>query len=483
MICRKRFTRSDLLNRHRRIHGVQAESTKSQASKSEFPVSPSVSDTQDQSSASHDGSSNYSNESPRSSTYQTHVQQPVYQTLPKPESMLQNSIPHAQGLTSLMEAALAPEMYIFPPVENINPSPWDGFMRFGDTPTSYMGVYDADMSWTLDYLPPDSSDYLLDHDMINSWEQFNDYSYQPVNYEEPPPPQQDIEDAEGEDEDTSDWPDKVERPHTARRIHERIVPVRAPTSWQAVIVEARLSGLSPSSIRPVERFSDPLRNTLLMTLNGANFRNQVSRPEISEYMFPPSEALDFFLRLYIRYIHPRFPVLHLPNFDIYNCSPLLLVVMMSLGSSHANSDRGRFSRMFHEHLRLAILRIQEVDKNYVSNHIILSVAIILMMTSCEMLTTSSHTFSFAWPAPGVAVRLPTSLPKVLVVFSSQPVGVLDFSIAEQPLRSSPKCFKKKATVCKKLSGLLGLRPRNANDSAFQSTCVTILFELSCLLSR
>lgn len=336
-----------------------------------------MSDTQERSSVSHDGSSNYSNDSPRSSGYQVHTQQPAYPILPKPGSMMQHPIPHTHGLTSLMEAALAPEMYIFPPVENINPSPWDGFMRFGDTPTSYMGTYDADMSWTLDYLPHEqSSDYLLDHDMISSWEQFNDYSCHPVKYEDAAPPQQETADADGEDEDTSDWPDKVERPASSRRIQDRIVPkLGAPISWQAVIEEARSSGLSPSSIRPVERFSDPLRDSLLVTLNGASFRNEISRPEISNDIFPPSEALDFFLRLYIRYIHPRFPVLHLPTFDIYNTSPLLLVVMMFLGSSHANTDRGRFSRMFHEHLRIALIRIQEVDKNYVSSFIFSSAII------------------------------------------------------------------------------------------------------------
>jgi hypothetical protein len=272
-----------------------------------------------------------------------------------------------------MEAGLPPANYAFPPLENANPSLWDGFMTFGDTPTTYMGTYDADMSWALDYLPSENSpNYLLDHDMLNSFEDFEDYPYQEPKYEQAPPPplplppSQDTEDADGEDDDATDWPDKLERPDIPERMPNRIVPVRVHTiSWQSVVHEARSSGLSPATIRPMETFSEPLRDTLLATLNGSNFRNEISRPEISEAMFPPSEVLDFFLRLYIRYIHPRFPVLHLPTFDIYNSSPLLLVSMMFLGSSHSNFDRGRFSRLFHEHLRIAIMRIQEVDKKYV----------------------------------------------------------------------------------------------------------------------
>jgi hypothetical protein len=50
-----------------------------------------------------------------------------------------------------MEAALAPQVAAsFIPGENINPLLWDGFMRFGENNSSYMGTYDADMSWTLE---------------------------------------------------------------------------------------------------------------------------------------------------------------------------------------------------------------------------------------------------------------------------------------------------------------------------------------------
>jgi hypothetical protein len=265
-----------------------------------------------------------------------------------------------------MEAALAPqETLAFTPVESVNPSLWDGFMRMGDTTSSYMGTYDADMSWTLDYLPSDGSpNYPLDQDMVG-FDDFGDnpYQYQALQYNTQIP--NDVEDAEGEEDDIGDWPDKISRPTTPERHVSRVVPRLQPISWQLVQDEARSSGFSITTIRPPQGVSHALRELLLTSLNGSVFRNDMSRPDISDALFPPPEVLDFFLRLYVRYIQPRFPVLHLPTFDIYTCSPLLLVAMMFLGSSHSRIDRGRFSRLFHDHLRIAIIRIQEVDKKYV----------------------------------------------------------------------------------------------------------------------
>jgi hypothetical protein len=302
-------------------------------------------DLDDRRSTSQDGSSNLSTLSPNN-VYQTQVPQGLYASqdmyqnpfqqnqVPGHHSPMLNTAPQAQGLTSLMEAALAPqEAVAFTPGENINPLLWDGFMRFGENTSTYMGSYDADMSWTLDYLPPDESpNYLLDNELLNTF---------------------------------------VPRPELTHRRVPRVIPVELqPISWQSVLDEARASGLSPSTIRPLHSVNDGLREVILSSLNGPNFRNEISRPEISDAMFPPAEVLDFFVRLYVRYVQPRFPVLHLPTFDMYSTSPLLLITMMFLGSSHSTTDRGRFSRFFHEHLRLAVIRIQEIDKIYVCTRVL-----------------------------------------------------------------------------------------------------------------
>lgn len=306
--------------------------------------------------------------------YQQPVQ-PVYQhpLPPRSDSNILHPQATTQGLTSLMEAALAPQdNFAFTPVENINPSLWDGFMRFGENANMYMGSYDADMSWTLDYLPSEHSpNYLLDQDMLNAFDDFGDnpYQYQSMQYEQPPPVN-DTEDAEGEDEDTTDWPDKIEKPAAPARYAPRVIPIQLrQISWQSVVDEARGSGLSVVTIRPMHSITHQLRDLLLNTLNGDNIRNEFSRPEISDALFPPAEALDYFLRLYVRHIQPRYPVLHLPTFDIYSSPPLMLIAMMFLGSSHSSVDRGRFSRLFHEHLRIACMRKQELEKKWVSDHL------------------------------------------------------------------------------------------------------------------
>ncbi|KAH8656564.1 fungal-specific transcription factor domain-containing protein [Tricladium varicosporioides] len=389
VICRKRFTRSDLLNRHRRIHTNQSETSNAQHVtqldyNSASPPQPGQKSFQSSSyqdagrPLSNDKTGGLANYVPND-TYCQHQHQGLYQDnsstqpgyqnllpqdeLPAPRSsMILGHADQSQGLTSLMEAALAPpDAYAFTPAENFNPSLWGGFMLFGDNTNAYMGTYDADISWTLSSFHSESSPgYGLDQDML-PMDDFaeNPYQYQAVPYR--PDDVSNLDAADAEDEDTNDWPDKVDRPEVQTRA-PRIVPLHLlPVSWQTVLDEARNSGLSATTIRPFQQISATLRSQLLSVLDGSSHKSELSRPEISDAIFPPVDVLDFFLRLYIRYVHPRFSVLHLPTFDIYNSPPLLLVAMMFLGSSHSSSDRGRFSRLFYDHLRVACLRMQEVE--------------------------------------------------------------------------------------------------------------------------
>ncbi|KAL5313528.1 hypothetical protein ACEPPN_017948 [Leptodophora sp. 'Broadleaf-Isolate-01'] len=417
VVCKKRFTRSDLLNRHRRIHGPQSDS-KSHVTNENASSSPDqrafgdLVHRDDRSSASRGGSSSLANSSPGAGyqpmppAYQQPVQ-PVYQhpLPPRSDSNILHPQATTQGLTSLMEAALAPQdNFAFTPVENINPSLWDGFMRFGENANMYMGSYDADMSWTLDYLPSEHSpNYLLDQDMLNAFDDFGDnpYQYQSMQYEQPPPVN-DTEDAEGEDEDTTDWPDKIEKPAAPARYAPRVIPIQLrQISWQSVVDEARGSGLSVVTIRPMHSITHQLRDLLLNTLNGDNIRNEFSRPEISDALFPPAEALDYFLRLYVRHIQPRYPVLHLPTFDIYSSPPLMLIAMMFLGSSHSSVDRGRFSRLFHEHLRIACMRKQELEKKWLRS--IDNVLTYFLLCLAGTWSGSKHSYEFAEGGRGILV--------------------------------------------------------------------------------
>ena len=240
-------------------------------------------------------------------------------------------------------------------------------MTFSDN--AYMGTYDADISWTLESFHSESpQENFLDpqltrtsnHNIVG-----DPYRYR-VPYQSDGVSQLDAADAE--DDDTNDWPDKEGGLNSGKQRASRIVPNHLlPLSWHSVIQEARTSGLSSMSIRPYQQIDSSLRSRLMTALQGVDLRSDPSTQEITESSFPPAQALDLFLRLYMKYVHTRFPVLHLPTFDIYNTSPLLLVAMMFLGSSHSRGDRGRFSRLFYDHLRIAVSRSTEIDNKAVSS--------------------------------------------------------------------------------------------------------------------
>lgn len=397
VVCRKRFTRSDLLNRHRRIHNPQPETGSPHGNtaknSSTTPPQPDFEDLSKQSiqnaakltsqepagrPTAHTSNDVYTQLHPEPGTFinQGHAAHASYQGLLPPDDvqnppslMVPSNAAQPQGLTSLMEAALTPQDgYAFTPAENFNPSLWGGFMLFSDNSNAYMGSYDADISWALGSSNSGSSpDGHPERDSMHAVDDFTEdqYQYQAVPYRQDDVSHLDA--ADNEDEDTNDWPDKVAHSSHTQSRASRIVPLHLiPVSWQSVLDEARTSGLSATTIRPYQHIDQTLHASLLSTLNGSSYRNELSRPEISNAIFPPAEALDFFIRLYIRYIHPRFPILHLPTFDIYNSSPLLLIAMMFLGSSHSRADRGRFSRVFYDHLRIACLHMHEVDPKFVS---------------------------------------------------------------------------------------------------------------------
>ena len=200
-----------------------------------------------------------------------------------------------------------------------------------------------------------------------------------------PPPQQQVrqppakfESSENEEDDNNDWPDNVE---SQPRRAPRIIPIGlgvSSMSWQPQVDEARGRPTAPFAPK-LQQINNDLRLSLLEALNGDPRRNEFSIAEISDAMFPPPEVLDFFLRLYFQFIQPRFPVLHIPTFDIYQSPPLLIVAMILLGSSHSFGDRGRFSGTFYQNLRVACLRMQELDSKYVT---------ICFLSNCSILLTS-----------------------------------------------------------------------------------------------
>lgn len=181
-----------------------------------------------------------------------------------------------------------------------------------------------------------------------------------------------IDVADDEDEDTNDWPDKLHQPSNAPRRAPRIVPLSLiPIPWQPLLDEARDMRLT-NTLPNQQRVDESLRQSLLESLNGDDLCDDGEAvddgiPKISDAMFPPSEVLELFLVLYFRHIQPRFPVLHLPTFNIHICPSMLLVAMITLGSSHSTNDRGRSARLFHGPLRISCMKRYCLEPNYVND--------------------------------------------------------------------------------------------------------------------
>ncbi|KAA8573401.1 hypothetical protein EYC84_004987 [Monilinia fructicola] len=235
-ICRKRFTRSDLLSRHRRIHNQNNGPGKRAASSKSHMIQPSAS--------------------------------PPSQPQPISNLILGLQVP-----------------------ENFNPSTWDGFMLYSDSPNVYMGSYDADISWTLDCFSQDS------------WSNMDlDFVFAGPQFVQPDPHGQSNDlDAEGDEED---WPDKVSRLESPPRWGPKSIPRLGPESWHAVTHEARASSFT---VGPRQRVNDILRSTLLSMLQIElpsqsgdtildcqyatlfNVQSYISRAETTNCVFPCPE--------------------------------------------------------------------------------------------------------------------------------------------------------------------------------------------------
>ncbi|QSZ31234.1 hypothetical protein DSL72_000797 [Monilinia vaccinii-corymbosi] len=257
-VCKKRFTRSDLLSRHRRIHkqnnGPDKRGSSSRTHITQCSASPS-SQPQPISNLVHGEEKStpinhvYGSALPPSMPYRTSpsdILPPIQEAL---YSDSRSSSAPSQGLSSLVEAALAP-----PPLddglnvpENFNPNTWDGFMLYNDSPNVYMGSYDADISWTLDCFSQDS------------WSNMElDFGFSAPGVVQPDPSGQSNDlYAEGDEED---WPDKVSRLESPPRWDPKAFPRLCPGSWHSAALEARASSFT---IGPRQQVNDILRSTLL----------------------------------------------------------------------------------------------------------------------------------------------------------------------------------------------------------------------------
>lgn len=171
-ICRKRFTRSDLLNRHRRIHPTgatpAAETTLRDgadvSTTSTLPsIAPSIDAHHEKYASTHDSSVHTNRPAKGSQHSSSLVQQPSQD----PNAIFMRSIlefSNPLSGTTPMRAFPTPAGPSFPPhpplfVDNsFNSDIWnDPSLLAPGTHASYMGIYDADISWTFDNFNAESS--------------------------------------------------------------------------------------------------------------------------------------------------------------------------------------------------------------------------------------------------------------------------------------------------------------------------------------
>jgi hypothetical protein len=171
-ICRKRFTRSDLLNRHRRIHPAGStpapdSRTRDGADASTTNALPTIAPLID---AQHDNYASHHDSSVRLNVPAEGVQHSSHQV------QQQNQDPNAIFMRSILEFSnplsgttlprtiphlAGPSLPLHPPPfveDSFNNSAWNesSFMTPGSQ-ASYMGIYDADISWTFDNFNAESS--------------------------------------------------------------------------------------------------------------------------------------------------------------------------------------------------------------------------------------------------------------------------------------------------------------------------------------
>jgi hypothetical protein len=368
-ICNRAFARSDLLNRHRKTHEPKQhlpDSHVTETFSSNLPLTDNrygvlVLQQTDESKKLPAFAQSF----PRQTTpqFQSSITNQTvypYQPMSNPTPPPPPQIPQNSGLTSFVQATVTPQQ--FTPAENSNPTSWEGFMGLGN---SLMGSYDADISWTLNpFDTASSSNYGPDTDIWSSLAGYPPRRPYPTIGDSTIQP--DIDAVDPDDDDNNDWLDKVSKEDSNRPKASRIIPLQLkPISWDLVIEEARLNDLVSEILCPAQRICEETRKSLISTLNRVGSPKELACPEIDDFIFPPAEVLDYFFRLYFRYIQPRFPIIHTVTFDVQSSSPLLLIAMMFLGSSHSPCDNGRFSRMFQRNLRIACIRMQEICSQFV----------------------------------------------------------------------------------------------------------------------
>ena len=212
-----------------------------------------------------------------------------------------------------------------------------GYDVSGDSETREeygQGLFDFDLAWTFDFL--DKND--VSH--IDFSEAYNDAATVLPN-----------------NDDTGDWLNTalgggVPQP---RRHEKQPQPSILDETEVNQAIASSSDALSKATV-----VNDDLRKVLLelVTLDGRDVPSTINYPAQA---FPDNRSLQYFMLLYIRLVHPRFPTIHIPTFSTIKTPPVVLLGMMLAGSCHSASNGDRFCCNYLDRCRYWLATARERD--------------------------------------------------------------------------------------------------------------------------
>ncbi|KAH8645441.1 fungal-specific transcription factor domain-containing protein [Xylariales sp. PMI_506] len=401
--CGKRFTRSDLLRRHYKIHDRVNSNRKAAAGRKGGPLGdrlpPSPSSIESSSRSALNG----------------------FQDLQSPQNVSQHA-PSAFA-SSWIHHQQEPTSSLFTTFSGANGTSANTALRtasLGIDPTDHgqelfahaAAFYDANLAWALDYCPdivlsPDyqptipssaratpspnnsSSTDVAVGETASTTSITADNSQQVIQpdqetrYAELLPPLQ----------EPKEWPDRVQLPSLDEQRHRGFA--RSSTAKEALEAE-RVEFYRPKTGDKKSRLRDTLSEATRVQLLQC-----ISSPEILRYChhnsqgdsaeaLPGLEIAQYFLDLYFVHMHPRYPVIHLPTFRVADASPLLLISMICIGSTFSRVNHGKYGLQYFERTRSALVIERERSINFMrddSN----TFALLLL---CSLAIWSGEKFAF-----------------------------------------------------------------------------------------
>lgn len=352
--CRKRFTRSDLLRKHRKIHTRLAHVSSGQH------ISTNTED--------HDLSSGAA-----VSDADVHADSTTPISLESSDAPIN---PETNGsVQSTQVISQVPTQLTMTGSQALNGISWNtGGPGYGE------GLFDVDLEWTFAYILNDVGEpysFTQPDNVACSL----DSGLGPGTSILPQVEHTDV--PRSTNADHTDWPDRESRSTSPSR--GQTIPLFSQSQFVDASEVNHTRQRYSVTLNKCASISSETSNRIFGLVAARNLSDFCGRgPNLDE--FPDTPILQHFLLLYFVHVHHRFPVIHLPTFSPDQCSLSLLLSMMLAGSCHSPSNQGNFCHAFMERARMVATLQREKDSNHVSLQILLEYGVL----TCDQLKKTEH---------------------------------------------------------------------------------------------